>query len=66
MRFLEQPKIAGTESRIEVAGGWGRRHGESLPKGTAVGLGKGRKFWRWMVVMVAQPHTCTNPDEMYT
>ena len=42
----------------------GEKNGELLFSGFQ--FGKVKKFWRWMVVMVAQPCEALNITELYT
>ena len=48
-----------TESRVEVTGVGRRGNEELFLVGAEFQFGKMKKFWRWMVVMVTQPHECT-------
>ena len=50
----DESSITGTESRRVVARGRAGGSGEQLFNGTEFQVGKMKKFWRWMVVVVAQ------------
>ena len=58
MKLCRAVKLMETESRMVVVSGWGWGGGEwgvSL-MGAEFQVGKIKKFWRWMVVMVAQKY----------
>ena len=47
-------KIMESECRMVVSRGWGFEEWKVVFNGYRVHLGEMRKFWRWMMVMVAQ------------
>ena len=53
--YTRHPEIVKfIESRMLVARGWGRRNGKLLFNGYGGSVWEDEKFWRWMVVTVAQ------------
>ena len=62
MRYLEQSNSQETESeKVECICLWLRGGGIEgyCLMGTEFQVKKMKKFWRWMVVMVAQQYECT-------
>ena len=56
-QLYRKSKFIDTEIGIEVTRGWTcERMGSYYLMGTEFLWGKVKKFWKWTVAMVAQPH----------
>ena len=58
-------KYIETESRWVIAKGWRKRDGELMFIWYKVTVGKMKKFWRWLMVMVAHNLNVLNAPEWY-